>query len=109
MAIRKYPNAHPLFHSDRGFQYTSKLFKTKLDKQEMVQSMSRVGRCIDNGPMEAFWGILKSEMYYINHFDTYEELVSAVEQFIHYYNHRRRQHKLNCLPPATYRSLLEAA
>ena len=109
MAIRKYPNAHPLFHSDRGFQYTSKLFKTKLDKQEMVQSMSRVGRCIDNGPMEAFWGILKCEMYYLNHFDTYEELVSAVEQFIHYYNHLRRQHKLNCLPPATYRSLLEAA
>ena len=109
MAIRKYPNAHPLFHSDRGFQYTSKLFKSKLDKQEMVQSMSRVGRCIDNGPMEAFWGILKCEMYYLNHFDTYEELVSAVEQFIHYYNHRRRQHKLNCLPPATYRSLLEAA
>ena len=109
MAIRKYPNAHPLFHSDRGFQYTSKLFKSKLDKQEMVQSMSRVGRCIDNGPMEAFWVILKCEMYYLNHFDTYEELVSAVEQFIHYYNHRRRHHKLNCLPPATYRSLLEAA
>ena len=40
---------------------------------------------------------------------TYEELVAAVEQFIYYYNHQRRQHKLNCLPPATYRSLLEAA
>ena len=42
-------------------------------------------------------------------FETYEELVAAVEQFIYYYNHQRRQHKLNCLPPATYRSLLEAA
>ena len=73
------------------------------------QSMSRVGRCIDNGPMEGFWGILKCEMYYLNYFDTYEELVSAVEQFIYYYNHQRRQHKLNRLPPATYRSLLEAA
>ena len=61
LAIQKYPDAHPLFHSDRGFQYTSKLFKTKLDKQKMVQSMSRVGRCIDNGPMEGFWGILKCE------------------------------------------------
>ena len=109
LAIQKYPDAHPLFHSDRGFQYTSKLFKAKLDKQGMQQSMSRVGRCIDNGPMEGFWGILKCEMYYLNHFETYEELVAAVEQFIHYYNHQRRQHKLNCLPPATYRSLLEAA
>ena len=109
LAIQKYPDAHPLFHSDRGFQYTSKLFKTKLDKQKMVQSMSRVGRCIDNGPMEGFWGILKCEMYYLSLFDTYEDLVVAIERFIHYYNHQRRQHKLNCLPPATYRSLLEAA
>ena len=109
LAIQKYLDAHPLFHSDRGFQYTSKLFKAKLDKQEMQQSMSRVGRCIDNGPMEGFWGILKCEMYYLNYFDTYEELASAIEQFIHYYNHQRRQHRLNCLPPATYRKLLEAA
>ncbi len=109
LAIQKYPDAHPLFHSDRGFQYTSKQFKAKLDKQKMEQSMSRVGRCIDNGPMEGFWGILKCEMYYLNHFETYEELVTAIEQFIYYYNHQRRQHKLNCLPPATYRSLLEAA
>ena len=59
MAIRKYPDAHPLFHSDRGFQYTNKGFKSKLDKQGMQQSMFRVGRCIDNGPMEGFWGLLK--------------------------------------------------
>lgn len=109
LAIQKYPDAHPLFHSDRGFQYTSKQFKAKLDKQKMQQNMSRIGRCIDNGPMEGFWGILKCEMYYLNHFETYEELTAAVERFIHYYNHQRRQHKLKCLPPATYRSLLEVA
>lgn len=109
LAVQKYPDAHPLFHSDRGFQYTSKSFKAKLDKQGMQQSMSRVGRCIDNGQMEGFWGILKCEMYHLNRFETYEELVAAIEQFIHYYNHQRRQHKLNCLPPAIYRSLLEAA
>lgn len=109
LAVQKYPDAHPLFHSDRGFQYTSRQFKAKLDKQNMTQSMSRVSRCIDNGPMEGFWGILKCEMYYLNHFETYEELVTAVEQFIHYYNTRRRQHKLDCQPPASYRSLLESA
>ena len=54
VAVKKYPNAKPLFHSDRGFQYTSKVFRAKLDAQGMTQSMSRVGRCIDNGPMEAF-------------------------------------------------------
>lgn len=109
LAIQKYPDAHPLFHSDRGFQYTSKQFKAKLDRQGMKQSMSRVGKCIDNGPMEGFWGILKSEMYYLNNFETYEELVKAIEAFIHYYNYQRRQHKLNCLAPMNYRSLLEAA
>lgn len=109
LAIQKYPDAHPLFHSDRGFQYTSLQFKARLDKQKMLQSMSRVGRCIDNGPMEGFWGILKCEMYYLNHFETYEDLVTAVEQFIHYYNTQRRQHRLDCQTPASYRRLLEAA
>ena len=109
LAVQKYPDAHPLLHSDRGYQYTSKQFKAKLEKQNIQQSMSRVGRCIDNGPMEGFWSILKCEMYYLNHFESYGELVEAVERFIYYYNHQRRQHKLNCLPPATYRSLLEAA
>lgn len=109
LAVKKYPDAHPLFHSDRGFQYTSQQFKARLDKQKMTQSMSRVGKCIDNGPMEGFWGILKCEMYYLNHFDTYEDLVTAVEQFIHYYNTQRRQHRLDCQTPASYRSLLEAA
>ena len=62
-AIAASPDARPVFHSDRGFQYTNKVFKKKLEKQEMKQSMSRVGHCIDNGPTEGFWGIIKSEMY----------------------------------------------
>jgi len=64
-AIMANPDAKPIFHSDRGFQYTSKTFKKKLEKQEMTQSMSRVGHCIDNGPTEGFWGIIKSEMYHL--------------------------------------------
>lgn len=50
----------------------------------MVQSMSRKGKCIDNGPMEGFWGILKAEMYYLNTFDDYESLERAIEEFIDY-------------------------
>ena len=64
IAHEQHPDAKPIFHSDRGYQYTSKAFKKKLDDAGMPQSMSRVSRCIDNGPMEAFWGMLKSEMYY---------------------------------------------
>ena len=58
-AIASNPTPKPIFHSDRGFQFTSKVFKLKLDKQGMIQSMSRVGKCIDNGPMKAFWGTIK--------------------------------------------------
>ncbi|MDE7156449.1 MAG: DDE-type integrase/transposase/recombinase [Lachnospiraceae bacterium] len=55
-AVGVFPDAKPIFYSDRGFQYTSRLSKKKLEKQEMEQSMSRVGHCIDNGPTEGFWG-----------------------------------------------------
>ncbi len=72
-AHSKYPEAKPIFHSDRGYQYTTKTFKTMLDNAGMTQSMSRVAMCIDSGPMEAFLGMLKSEMYYIRKFHTFEE------------------------------------
>ncbi len=61
-AIVLYPNVKRIFHSDRGFQYTSKVFKVKLDERGMIQRISRVGKCIDNEPMESFWGTLKAEM-----------------------------------------------
>jgi transposase InsO family protein len=109
LAVSRYPHAHPLFHSDRGFQYTSKQFKAKLDKAGMTQSMSRAGRCIDNGPMEGFWGILKCEMYYLDNFKDYDSLVAAIESYIHFYNNGRRQRKLNKLAPMSYRQLLENA
>ena len=63
-AVAENPDAHPLFHSDRGFQYTTRVFHDKLAAAGMTQSMSIVGNCIDNGPMEDFWGILKRERYY---------------------------------------------
>ncbi len=101
-AIAIHPDAHPLFHSDRGFQYTSKSFRAKLDAAGMIQSMSRVGRCIDNGPMEGFWGILKSEMYYLKKFTNEQELLNAVEQYILFYNTRRYQRRLNCMTPMEF-------
>lgn len=108
IARELYPNATPIFHSDRGYQYTSKIFKKKLDEVGMIQSMSRVSRCIDNGPMEAFWGMLKSEMFYFKKFNTYEELNSAVEDYIDYYNNYRYQKRLNCMTPIEYRQYLKS-
>lgn len=100
LAHEQHPDAKPIFHSDRGFQYTSKSFKKKLDNASMTQSMSRVARCIDNGPMEAFWGILKS-------FNTYEELRQAIVDYIDYYNKGRYQKRLNCMTRLEYRVYLQ--
>lgn len=101
-AVENNPNAHPLFHSDRGFQYTSKIFHNKLIQAGMRQSMSRVGRCIDNGPMEGYWGILKSEMYYLKKFTSKEELTEAIENYIDFYNTKRFQLKLKCMTPMEF-------
>lgn len=103
-AIASNPEAQPLFHSDRGFQYTNKSFRDKLNKINATQSMSRIGRCIDNGPMEGFWGILKSEMYYLNKFHTYEELEQAIHRYIKFYNTKRLQRKLKGMAPIEYRN-----
>ena len=108
-AVDKYPKANPLFHSDRGFQYTSRDFKAKLDAAGMTQSMSRVGRCIDNGPMEAFWGVLKVEMFYLQQFNDYESLKSAIEKYIFFYNNHRYQENLDGYAPLEYRNLLIAS
>ena len=101
-AVRLEPNAHPLFHSDRGHQYTSAQFYMRLKDHHMKQSMSRVAHCIDNGPMEGFWGILKHEMYYVHRFTTRDNLVAAITDYIDYYNNRRLQRKLNVMTPMAY-------
>ena len=103
-AIEKYPEAKPIFHSDRGFQYTGRVFKNKLEESKMIQSMSRVGKCIDNGPMEGFFGTLKSEMFYGKKFDSLEVLEKAIHEYIKFYNNRRFQKKLGCLAPVEFRN-----
>lgn len=104
LAVQDNPNAKPLFHSDRGFQYTSNSFKAMLDNQGCTQSMSRVGRCIDNGPMESFWGTLKCEMYYLNQYASFEELAEAIQEYIYFYNNKRYQAKYKGLAPLQVRN-----
>ncbi len=107
-AVRRYPDAKPIFHSDRGYQYTNKTFHQKLMDAGMVQSMSRVGRCLDNALMEGWWGIIKSEMYYLRKFTEKDELVAAIEEYICYYNTRRYQKRLMCMTPCEYHAVVAA-
>ena len=109
-AVTQEPDAHPLFHSDRGFQYTGFSFQQKLKHAGMKQSMSRVAHCIDNGPMEGFWGILKREMYYGRKFTDQENLAQAIANYIFYYNNHRLQRRLSVMTPiAFHEQYLKAA
>lgn len=109
-AVAANPDARPIFHSDRGFQYTSRAFHQKLEDAGMIQSMSRVAHCTDNGPMEGFWGILKREMYYKRKYHTREELVQAITEYMEYYTNDRPQRGLGVLTPMEYhKQLLSAA
>lgn len=109
-AIVENPGAKPLFHSDRGFQYTNRVFHAKLETAGMTQSMSRVAKCIDNGPMEGFWGILKRERYYGHRFTDRDSLVMMIENYIAYYNNERLQRNLGILTPMEkYKQYLAAA
>ena len=104
-AIEKNPGAKPIFHSDRGYQYTSKEFRQKVVTAGMTQSMSRVAHCLDNGPMEGFWGIMKREMYYGRKFKTKEELILAIEEYMNYYLTKRVQRNLNVMTPLEYHEM----
>ena len=103
-AITANPDAKPLFHSDRGFQYTSKVFQRKIREQKMEQSMSRVGHCIDNGPTEGFWGIIKSEMYQMYDITDEKTLRYAINDYIRFYSEERPQDRYHCKTPLEVRT-----
>lgn len=104
LAIKNNPDAKPIFHSDRGFQYTSRVFQTKLQAQGMTQSMSRVGHCIDNSPTENFWSIVKSEMYYLDTFTDEDSLRIAIADYMAFYSTERMQARFNGKTPAEVRA-----
>ena len=70
----------------------------------MTQSMSRVGHCIDNGPTENFWGIVKSEMYYRNTFTDEQSLRKAVAEYMAFYSTERIQERFKGKTPAEVRA-----
>ena len=102
-AIASNPSAAPLFHSDRGFQYTSKVFQMKLQTQGIEQSMSRTGHCIDNGPTEGFWGIIKTEMYCMYKITDEASLRKAISKYMDFYTNSRPQERFGGKTPAEVR------
>ena len=92
-----------IFHSDQGWAYQVKQYTSRLESEGIIQSMSRKGNCLDNSPMENFFGILKQEIYYGKKFYSYEELKETIEEYIEYYNKDRIKEKLGYLSPVEYR------
>lgn len=89
-----------IIHTDRGPQYTSHAFRRFIKKNHATHSMSRPGKCIDNGPMENVWGIIKSERYHLNTYDTVAELKTDITNYIKFYNTQRVTLKMGLKIPA---------
>ena len=103
-ALRKTKDKNGLtIHSDQGFHYQHSSWTNKLEKMNITQSMSRKGSCLDNSPMENFFGILKQEMFYGEYFKNYDHLISEIEKYIKWYNEDRIKTKLNGMSPVMYR------
>ena len=98
--------SHLIFHSDQGWQYQMFQYHKALKERGITQSMSRKGNCLDNSPMENFFGKMKNEMFYGHEYEfkTLEQLQKAMEEYIEYYNNERIQVKLKGLTPCQARN-----
>lgn len=94
-----------MIHSDQGFHYTNPLYIEMVSQLKMVQSMSRKGNCIDNAPIESFFGHLKDDIDYKS-CKTFEELNLLIAEYVKYYNHERQQWNLKKMTPVDYRNHL---
>ena len=103
-AFKNLPNGTGLIlHSDQGWQYQNKYYRQMLKQKGIRQSMSRKGNCLDNAVMENFFGLLKSELLYLQQFQSMEHFKQELVEYLDYYNNHRIKAKLKGLPPAIYR------
>lgn len=103
-AFDKIPEKSELIlHSDQGWQYRHKQYQSLLEEKGVRQSMSRKGNCYDNAVMENFFGILKSELLYIQEFESPEHFKRELVEYLDYYNNCRIKVVLSNLPPAVHR------
>lgn len=92
-----------ILHSDQGWQYQHKQYQRMLKAKGIRQSMSRKGNCLDNAVIENFFGLLKSELLYLQEFKSMEHFKKELLDYLDYYNNRRSKAKLKGLPPAIHR------
>ena len=103
-AVKILPEKHNLIlHSDQGWHYQHKQYRKLLEENGITQSMSRKGNCYDNAAMESFFGHLKSELLYVQEFESVEHFKRELIAYIDYYNNKRIKAKLKGLPPALHR------
>lgn len=101
--LRAKPVAGVIHHSDRGSQYASYDYQAVLQKHGFKGSMSRKGNCYDNACMESFFGTLKNELIYLNHYRTRAEARQAVFDYIEiFYNRVRLHSSLGYMTPEAY-------
>ncbi len=96
-----------LIHSDQGVHYTSPTYYKKLEKLGYIQSMSRRGNCLDNAPMESFFGHMKDEIDY-KECDTFKDMKKKIDEYMIYYNQQRKQWTRKKMTPVQYRNHLLA-
>lgn len=91
-----------MIHSDQGFQFTHYRYRDKLSANGVTQSMSRRGNCLDNAPVESFFGYLKDHLE-LKECNDFKDLETMVTREIDYYNNERPQEGLKKMPPTLYR------
>ena len=92
-----------ILHSDQGWVYQHKQYQRMLQEKGIRQSMSRKGNCLDNAVIENFFGLLKSELLYLQEFQSMEHFKQELVEYLDYYNNRKIKAKLKGLPPAIHR------
>ncbi|MBS4194952.1 IS3 family transposase [Lederbergia citri] len=96
------PEDKVILHSDQGWHYQMKKYQKTLQEHQITQSMSRKGNCLDNAVMENFFGLLKSELLYLQEFESMAHFEKELEEYIRYYNYKRMKAKLKDLSPVEY-------
>ena len=103
-AFEKIPDkTNLILHSDQGWQYQHKQYQQMLREKGIQQSMSRKGNCLDIAVVENFFGLLKSELFYLQDFESMEHFKQELIDYLDYYNNHRIKAKLKGLPPAVHR------
>ena len=99
----------PILHSDQGWHYQMMPYQESVRLKGIKQSMSRKGNCYDNAAMESFFAVLKTEFFYLNQFESVDQLEEGIKEYIDYYNNDRIKLKLNGKSPVKYRTQFNSA